>query len=113
MGRCGHFREALRVRDERYLLTVPSNTTVRDGEVTPPEYSGRGRHPKVPWQRVDAWRTSQNETAWTTVDVRDGEKGPLVTEVIRCCVNARTPTGVTGPDVVFDYYSRAALGWNI
>ena len=113
MGRCGHFREALRVRDERYLLTVPSNTTVRDGEVTPPEYSGRGRHPKVPWQRVDAWRTSQNETAWTTVDVRDGEKGPLVTEVIRCRVNARTPTGVTGPDVVFDYYSRAALGWNI
>ena len=98
MGRCGHFRESLRDRGERYLLAVPSNTTVRDGEIPPPEYSGRGRHPKVPWQRVDEWRAAQSETAWTTIDVRDGEKGPLVTEVIRCRVQARTPTGGTGPE---------------
>ena len=65
MGRCVPFREALRTRGERYLLAVPSNTLVRDGEVPPPEYSGRGRHPKVPWQRVDQWRASQSETAWT------------------------------------------------
>ena len=90
----------MRTRDERYLLAVPLNTLVRDGEVSPPEYSGRGRHPQVPWQRVDAWRALQNETAWTAIDVRDGEKGPLVTEVIRCRVNARTSTGGTGPGEV-------------
>ena len=100
MGRCGAFREALRERGERYLLAVPSNTLVRDGEVTPPEYAGRGRHPLVPWQRADAWRAAQCETAWTTIDVRDGEQGPLVTEVIRCRVQARTPTGGTGPEEV-------------
>jgi SRSO17 transposase len=100
MGRCGPFREALRTRGERYLLAVPSNTLVRDGEVSPPKYSGRGRHPQVPWQRVDAWRASQPETAWTTLDVRDGEQGPLVTEVIKRRVQARTPTGGTGPEEV-------------
>ena len=102
MGRCGPFREALRTREERYLLAVPSNTLVRDGEVSPLEYSGRGRHPMVPWQRADKWCAAQNETAWTTIDVRDGEQGPLVTEVIRCRVQARTPTGGTGPaEVLF------------
>ena len=100
MGRCGHFRESLRTRGERYLLAVPSNTLVRDGEVSPPEYSRRGRHPKVPWQRVDAWRASQPETAWTTLDVRDGEQGPLVIDVIKRRVQPRTPTGGTGPEDV-------------
>ena len=102
MGGCGPFRESLRDRGERYLLAVPSNTLVRDGEVTPPEYSGRGRHPIVPWQRADAWCKSPSETAWTTIDVRDGEQGPLVTQLIRCRVQARTSTGGTGPaEVLF------------
>ena len=100
MGRNVPFREALRSRGERYLLAVPSNTLVRDGEVPPPEYSGRGRQPQVPWQRADVWCKSQSETAWTTIDVRDGEQGPLVTEVIRRRVQARTPTGGTGPEEV-------------
>ena len=100
MGRCGPFREALRTRGERYLLAVPSNTLVRDGEVSPPVYSGRGRHPKVPWQRADKWRAAQYETAWTAIDVRDGEKGPLLIDVIKRRVQARTPTGGTGPEEV-------------
>ena len=49
---------------------------------------------------ADAWRASQSETAWTTLDVRDGEKGPLITDVIRCRVQARTPTGDSGPEEV-------------
>ena len=63
MGRCGPFREALRTRHERYLLAVPSNTLIRDAEVPPPEYAGRGRHSKVPWQRVDHWCASLAESA--------------------------------------------------
>ena len=100
MGRCGLFREALRTRNERYLLAVPSNTLIRDADVAAPEYSGRGRHQKVPWQRVDRWCASLSESAWTTLEVRDGEKGPLTIDVTKRRVQARTPTGGTGPDEV-------------
>lgn len=93
-GRCG----PLRTRDERDLLAVPSNTLCRDAEVPPPEYSGHGRPAKTPWQRVDRWCRSLPESAWTTLDVRDGEKGPLEFEVTLRRVSARTPTGGTGPD---------------
>lgn len=100
MGRCGPFRAALRARKERYLLAVPSNTLFRDAEVPPPKYAGRGRHPKAPWQRVDGWCASLPESAWTTLDVRDGEKGPLIIDVTIRRVQARTPKGGTGPDEV-------------
>jgi SRSO17 transposase len=98
MGRPASFRQDLRDRGERYLLAVPSNTLVRDSEVTPPEYSGKGRRPKSPFVRVDHWCAALPERAWTKLDVRDGEKGPLVIEVVKCRVQARTPTGGTGPD---------------
>jgi SRSO17 transposase len=98
MGRPSQFREHLRTRGERYLLAVPSNTLIRDLEVEPPEYSGRGRHPQSPFVRVDRWRAALPETAWTTVEVRDGEKGPLVLEMVTRRVQARTETGGTGPE---------------
>jgi len=98
MGRPSGFRGKLRDRGERYLLGVPSNTLVRDLDVPPPDYSGRGRYPKSPFLRLDRWRASLAEDAWTRIDVRDGEKGPLVIEVVRRRVQARTETGGTGPD---------------
>jgi SRSO17 transposase len=100
MGRPASFRLALRDRGQRYLLAVPSNTLVRDQDEPPPRYSGRGRHPKTPFARADRWCRALPETSWTTVDVRDGEKGPLTVEVIKCRVRARTETGGTGPDEV-------------
>ena len=78
MGRPSGFRRELRGRGERYLLAVPSNTLVRDLDAPPPEYAGRGRHPKNPFVRLDRWRAALPEAAWTTIEVRDGEKGPLV-----------------------------------
>src|SRR6516162_2606897 len=42
MGRPSGFRLELRALGERYLLAVPSNTTVRDIEATLPAYCGRG-----------------------------------------------------------------------
>ena len=71
---------------------------MRDQEVPPPDYTGRGRLPKVPFQRVDSWATALPEDAWTSIEVRDGEKGPLVVEAVKRRVQARTPTAGTGPE---------------
>jgi SRSO17 transposase len=98
MGRSSRFRRDLQGRNERYLLAVPSNTLVRDLDISAPEYSGRGRHPMSPFLRLDRWRAALPEGAWTRVEVRDGEKGPLVIEVLKHRVQARTETGGTGPE---------------
>jgi SRSO17 transposase len=98
MGRSSRFRRDLQSRTERYLLAVPSNTLIRDLEIPLPEYSGRGRHPMSPFLRMDRWRTALSEDSWTRIDVRDGEKGPLVIDVVKRRVQARTETGGTGPD---------------
>jgi SRSO17 transposase len=100
MGRPSGFRLELRALGERYLLAVPSNTLIRDIDAPPPEYSGRGPHPKHPFMRVDDWCAKLPENAWTTIDVRDGEKGPLVIEAVKRRVQARTQTGGAGPDEV-------------
>jgi hypothetical protein len=93
MGKVPEFRGQLDARRERYLLAVPSNTLVRDLEAEPPVYSGRGRHPKSPWQRVDKWCSALAQEAWTTIDVRDGDKGPLVVEATKVLVRAKTAPG--------------------
>jgi SRSO17 transposase len=93
MGKVPEFRGELAARHERYLLAVPCNTLVRDLEAEPPVYSGRGRHPKSPWQRVDKWCRGLPKEAWTTIDVRDGDKGPLVVEATKVLVRAKTAPG--------------------
>jgi SRSO17 transposase len=111
MGRPSAFRRELRGRGERYLLGVPSNTLARDLDVPPPEYSGRGRHPLSPFLRLDRWRAALPEGAWTRIDVRDGEKGPLAVEVVKRRVQARTETGGTGPEeLLFVTRERQADG---
>lgn len=97
MGRSSSFRRKLRALDERYLLAVPSNTLVRDLDASPPEHSGRGRKPKTPFVRVSRWRAALPEEAWTKIDVRDGEKGPLVVEIAKCPVEAKTDGKRVGP----------------
>jgi SRSO17 transposase len=98
MGRSSKFRRELQARTERYLLAVPSNTLIRDLDVPPPEYSGRGRHPMSPFLRLDRWCAALPADAWTRIEVRDGEKGPVVIEVVKRRVQARTETGGTGPE---------------
>ena len=90
MGRSSRFRRDLRTLDEQYLLDVPSNTNIRDVQGTCPAYAGRGRLPKQPFGRVDAWCDSLNKDAWALINVRDGEKGPLVLEIVKRRVLART-----------------------
>jgi len=93
MGKIPEFRSQLQTRGECYLLAVPSNTLVRDLEADPPPYSGRGRHPKSAWMRVDRWCKALPKSAWTTIEVRDGEKGPLAVEAVKVRVRAKTAPG--------------------
>jgi SRSO17 transposase len=90
MGRCSWFRQQLRARSERYVLAVPSNTAVRDLTAPDPPYPGHGRRPRVPFTRVDRWRATVAEAAWQTVEVRAGEKGPVVVQAVWTLVQART-----------------------
>jgi SRSO17 transposase len=111
MGRPLSFRQELSGRAERYLLAVPSNTLVRDIDAPPPQYSGHGPHPMNPFVRVDRWCRLLPDAAWTTIEVRDGEKGPLTVDVVKCRVRARTPTGGTGPEeLLFVMRERQADG---
>lgn len=95
MGRSSWFRQELRQRSEAYLLAVPSNTAVRDLLAPTPPQTGQGRPRAVPFARVDRWAAAQAEAAWQTLDVRDGEKGPLVVQGLRTLVQARTKGRVT------------------
>src|SRR5712691_268500 len=98
LGRHTQFRHALRERGERYILGVPCTTTMRDLEAPLPEYAGRGRRPKAPWQSVTEWRTSLPADAWTHVTVRDGEKGPVAIEMVKRRVQTRLERKRTGPE---------------
>jgi SRSO17 transposase len=98
LGRHTRFRHELRERGERYLLGVPCTTTIRDLEAPLPEYSGRGRRPKAPWQSVTDWRHSLPGDTWTRLTVRDGEKGPVEIEMVRRRVQTRIERKRTGPE---------------
>ena len=98
MGRSTRFRRDLQARRERYLLAVPSNTLVQDQEAPPPPWCGRGRHPQVPFVRVDKWTAALPASAWTTVEVRPGEKGPLLVELVKVRVRAKTDRRRAGPE---------------
>lgn len=90
MGRSYGFRRDLHDLGEQYLLAVPSNTLIRDLEADPPAYCGRGPRPRAPFQRVSKWCNSLPEDAWTRIEVRDAEKGPLIVEIVKRRVSGRT-----------------------
>src|SRR5262249_22038484 len=98
LGRHTRFRQDLRERGERYVLGVPCTTTLRDLEAPLPEYSGRGRRPKALWQSVTQWRQGLDADAWTSLTVREGEKGPVVIEMVKRRVQTRIERKRTGPE---------------
>jgi SRSO17 transposase len=111
LGRSSWFRGELRSRTECYLLAVPSNTLVRDLTAPEPPYSGQGRRPHVPFMRVDRWTAALPEDAWQTIDVRDGEKGPIVVQGVRTLVQARTESQPSdAPEFLVVFRERQADG---
>jgi SRSO17 transposase len=88
LGRSSWFRGQLRERNERYLLAVPSNTLVRDLKAPAPPAPGK-RLRQAPFVRADRWCAAVPEGAWQTIEVRAGEKGPLVVQAVRTMVQAR------------------------
>lgn len=96
MGRPAWFRRRLARDGRRYFLAVPSNTTIRDLEEPPPEYGGRGRHPKAPFRGVRRWCEALPSEAWTKLTVRDGEKGPLEVEIVARRVESKVDRRVVG-----------------
>jgi len=83
-GENGKFLDALDGQQQRYLLEVPSSTTVWTvdpaGEVPP--HAGRGRRPTRPKRHavrsVQAVAADLPAEAWQTYQVREGATGPLV-----------------------------------
>ena len=100
MGRSSKFRSDLRALQERYLLAVPSNTLMRDCEAEPPPYRGHGQPPKVPFLRVDRWVAALPASAWATIEVRPGDKGPLVVQLVKRRVSAKTERRRVGPEEI-------------
>ncbi|HSC58862.1 MAG TPA: IS701 family transposase [Gemmatimonadales bacterium] len=90
-GRASEFRALLRQRQERYVLDVPCNTTVRDldGRRPPRKKGRRGPKRKVPFRRVDTWAAKLPPDRWTRFTVRDGSKEPLVVEAVVARVRAK------------------------
>lgn len=100
-GRVIEFRARLRQRNERYIVDVPCDTLVRileaESSTTSPlgkaSKNGKGKRgrPRLPaWVRVDQWAASQPASRWQRIEVRAGEKGPLVVEVLHALVETRS-----------------------
>jgi SRSO17 transposase len=100
MGRSSSFRRDLRNLKERYLLAVPSNTLVRDLDVAPPPYQGRGQPRRTPFARADQWRAALPEKTWQRIDVRDGDKGALTMDIVKVRVAAKMGGRRTGPEEI-------------
>jgi len=97
LGRPYHFRRDLQQLGERYLLAIPSNQLIRDLDIDPPPYQGKGHPRKRPWQQVRVWCATLTEKDWTRIDVRDGDKGPLVVDIVKRRVAARTDSQKEAP----------------
>ena len=89
-GRCGWFRDQLRTRHERYRPAVPANPLVRDLAAEPPPYRGRGRLPQRPFTRVERWCAALSDDAWPSGEVGAAAKGPLVVQMTKALVQARS-----------------------
>ena len=111
MGKPVWFRQKLNEMGERYLLAVPSNTTIRDLEAPLPPRCGRRGPRKVPFQQMRAWCAALPEEAWTRLVIRDAEKGPIEVQAIARRVESKVKRRVVGfEETLFVIRQRAEDG---
>src|SRR3954469_12062963 len=85
-GKAGHFHEAMDELGQKYVVEVPTTTTVwtEDPSGGVPAYSGRGRKPTTPSREgvkaVAAVAAGLPAGSWQVLKVREGASGPLVFE---------------------------------
>jgi SRSO17 transposase len=91
-GHDSEFRGQLHVRGERYLLTVPANTSIRDLQAKRPPHPGFGRQAEAPWKQAQRWCAAMPESAWTKVSIDNGERGPRIVEAVIRSVTAKAAT---------------------
>jgi SRSO17 transposase len=98
-GRVYQCRKGLRERGERYVVDVRNDMLIRDLRAPLPERkSPRGRQPLQPWQSIEEWAQSQPASAWTQLEIRAGEKGPLLVEAVQTQVQTRDDKRVGGEE---------------
>ena len=85
-GKAGHFHDAMDELGQKYVVEVPTSTTVwtEDPAGCVPAYSGKGRRPTAPSRAgvrpVAAVAAGLPAGAWQALKVREGACGPLVFE---------------------------------
>ena len=85
-GKAGHFHDAMDELGQKYVLEVPTSTTVwtEDPAGCVPIYSGKGRRPtaliRTGVLSVAAVAAGLPAGAWKALKVREGACGPLVFE---------------------------------
>jgi SRSO17 transposase len=95
-GRASECRQLLRLHKERYVLDVPSNTSVRDlSERRPPAQEG-GRQRLPLFERVDTWAARQPKKRWRTITRPGGTKGPRKVKALQQWVQTKEEDGRVG-----------------
>lgn len=108
-GRASAFRAELRCRRLRYVLDVPSNTSIRDLSEAP---ATDQRWP--PWRRVDAWAQAQPASRWRKIRLGEGSQCPHVVWALEAWVQTRDEDGRPGTRerlVVIRTIDREARVW--
>ena len=96
-GRVSALRAALRRAEERYVLDVPCNTSVRDLSASRPPLQPGDKLRLPPFERVDQWAARQPRQRWKKIRLPGGEKGPREVLALSQRVQAKDEDGGTGP----------------
>jgi SRSO17 transposase len=86
-GRVIELRQELRKDEERYVLDVPCNTSVRD--------LSEGKSAR--FERVDEWAARQSKKRWKKVRLPGGEKGPREVRVLQQLMETKDDQRRLGP----------------
>jgi len=120
MGKVPWFRRSLRDLNEPYMLAVPSNILIADLDAPVMICEECGEEHERPFINVRDWAKRLPKRRWTKVKVREGHKGCLSVNLVKCRVRAMIENEIgdeetlivsrwkeESGDIRYDYY----LSW--